>query len=71
MTHMSVEKKVMTKKSHKVFGKENCTARENPGYTYGGKYYKSDYFYLLTYILTTYCFDVDFAIVGQCRIDSY
>jgi len=32
---MTMEKKVMTKKGHHIFGQEKCTpTRENPGYAY-------------------------------------
>ena len=30
-----MQKKVMTKKGHQIFGQEKCTPRENPGYAYG------------------------------------
>ena len=29
-----MEKKVMYKKGHQMFGEEKCTLRQNPGYVY-------------------------------------
>ena len=34
MTHMTMEKKVMTKKGHQIFGQRKFIPREIPGYAY-------------------------------------
>ena len=45
MTHVTMEKKVMAKKGHQIFGQGKCTPpplRENPGYAYDyGRIYRS------------------------------